>query len=162
MTDYGQGFVQDVRPIHNRIKGKFGGRIGKSVRPTKVKMLVESKGDLEAYIKDRQAMVGYIKSGWASALRSLPKPKINGVPKDFGVDLLAVAWINRHTSAGLGMSRVSADDRQVDVLVRNNLGNVNNIAVDARVIPLVTANREKQMLARLKHLMGPNFKNFGK
>jgi len=36
MSEYGQGFVQDVRSIHNRIKGKFGGRIGKGVRPTKV------------------------------------------------------------------------------------------------------------------------------
>lgn len=161
-TEYGQGFIPELRPPHNRIKAKFGGRIGKNVRPTKVKMLVESKGDLESYIKERQAMVGYIKSGWASALRSLPKPVINGVPKDFGVDLLAVAWINRHASSGLGMSRVSADARQVDVLVRNNLGNVNDIAVDARVIPLVMANREKQMLARLKHLLGPNFKNFSK
>lgn len=161
-TDYGQGFVQELRPPHNRIKAKFGGRIGKNVRPTKVKMLVESKGDLEAYIKERQAMVGYIKSGWASALRSLPKPMINGVPKDFGVDLLSVAWINRHTGSGLGMSRVSADQKNVEVLVRNNRGNVNDIAVDARVIPLVTANRTKQMLARLKHLLGPNFRNFNK
>jgi len=161
-TEYGQGFVQELRPPHNRIKGKFGGRIGKNVRPTKVKMLVESKGDLDAYIKERQAMVGYIKSGWASALRSLPKPMINGVPKDFGVDLLAVAWINRHTGSGLGMSRVAADQKNVEVLVRNNRGNVNDIAVDARVIPLVTANRTKQMLARLKHLLGPNFRNFNK
>ena len=161
-TEYGQGFVQELRPPHNRIKGKFGGRIGKNVRPTKVKMLVESKGDLDAYIKERQAMVGYIKSGWASALRSLPKPMINGVPKDFGTDLLAVAWINRHGGSGLGMSRVTADQKQVEVLVRNNRGNVNNIAVDARVMPLVTANRTKQMLARLKHLLGPNFKNFSK
>lgn len=161
-TEYGQGFIDELRPPHNRIKAKFGGRIGKNVRPTKVKMLVESKGALDAYIKERQAMVGYIKSGWASALRSLPKPMINGVPKDFGVDLLAVAWINRHTGAGLGMSRVSADQKNVDVLVRNNRGNVNDIAVDARVIPLVSANRAKQMLARLKHLMGPNFKNFSK
>jgi len=161
-TEYGQGFVQELRPPHNRIKGKFGGRIGKNVRPTKVKMLVESKGDLDAYIKERQAMVGYIKSGWASALRSLPKPMINGVPKDFGVDLLAVAWINRHTGSNLGMSRVAADQKNVEVLVRNNRGNVNDIAVDARVIPLVTANRTKQMLARLKHLLGPNFRNFNK
>jgi len=159
-TEYGQGFVQELRPPHNRIKAKFGGRIGKNVRPTKVKMLVETKGELEAYIKERQAMVGYIKSGWASALRSLPKPVINGVPKDFGVDLLAVAWINRHASAGLGMSRVVADQKQVDVLVRNNRGNVNDIAVDAGVVPLVVANRMKQMKARLKHLMGPNFKNW--
>lgn len=161
-TEYGQGFVQELRPPHNRIKDKFGGRIGKNVRPTKVKMLVESKGDLDAYIKQRQAMVGYIKSGWASALKSLPKPMINGVPKDFGVDLLAVAWINRHTASGLGMSRVTADQRHVEVLVRNNRGNVNDIAVDARVIQLVVANRMKQMKARVNRHFKDDVDDFKK
>lgn len=161
-TEYGQGFIQELRPPHNRIKGKFGGRIGKNVRPTKVKMLVESKGQLDAYIKERQALVGYIKAGWASALRSLPKPMINGVPKDFGTDLLAVAWINRHASNGLGLSRVASTPKDVEVLVRNNRGNVNNIAVDAGVMPLVVRNRTKQMMARLKHLLGPNFRSFKK
>lgn len=161
-TEYGQGFVQELRPPHNRIKAKFGGRIGKNVRPTKVKMLVESKGDLDAYIKERQAMVGYIKSGWASALKSLPKPMINGVPKDFGVDLLAVAWINRHTASGLGMSRVTTDQRSTEVIVRNLFGNVNNIAVDASVVPLVVANRMKQMKARVKRLFKDDVDDFKK
>jgi len=107
-------------------------------------------------------MVGYIKAGWASALRSLPKPKINGVEKNFGTDLLTVAWINRHASNGLGMSNVISTDARAEVLVRNLRGNVNDIAIDAGVMPLVIANRTKQMLARLRHLMGPNFKNFKK
>ena len=149
MTDYGQGFVQDIRPIHNRIKGKFGGRIGKGVRPTKVKMLVETKGELEQYILDRQKMVGMIKSGWASALRSLPKPVINGIPKNFGVDLLGVAWINRHTQI-LGTNSLIANEKVVELSVTNTQGNVNNIAVDARVLPLVYGNRIKQMRLRFK------------
>ena len=149
MTDYGQGFVQDIRPIHNRIKGKFGGRIGKGIRPTKVKMLVETKGELDQYIRDRQKMVGMIKSGWASALRSLPKPVINGVPKDFGVDLLKVAWINRHTQIR-GTNSLIANEKVVELSVTNTEGNINNIAVDARVLPLVYGNRIKQMHKRFK------------
>jgi hypothetical protein len=149
MTDYGQGFVQNIRPIHNRIKGKFGGRIGKGIRPTKVKMLVETKGELDQYILDRQKMVGMIKSGWASALRSLPKPVINGIPKNFGVDLLGVAWINRHTQI-LGTNSLRANDKVVELSVTNTQGNVNNIAVDARVLPLVYGNRIKQMRLRFK------------
>lgn len=148
-TEYGQGFVQELRPPHNRIKAKFGGRIGKNVRPTKLKMLVESKGDLSAYIKERQQMVGLIKSGWASALRSLPKPVINGVPKDFGVALLKVAWINRHSSV-LGKNTLIANESIVELTVTNTKGNVNNIALDARVLPLVYGNRVKQMIARFK------------
>jgi hypothetical protein len=152
MTDYGQGFVQELRPPHNRIKGKFGGRIGKSVRPVKLKMLVESKSDLDQYIRDRQAMVGMIKAGWASALRSLPKPVINGVPKDFGVKLLSVAWINRHNRV-LGRNSLTANEKVVELSVTNTQGNVNGIATDADVLGLVYANRVKQMKARFERHM---------
>jgi hypothetical protein len=152
-TDYGQGFVGELRPPHNRIKGKFGGRIGKNVRPVKIKMLVENKGDLAAYIKERQAMVGMVKSGWASALRSLPKPIINGIPKNFGVDLLNVAWINRHAVRGTSNLVVDNQVKSIELTVTNSLGNVNNIGVDASVIPLVIVNRRKQMGLRMrKHL----------
>jgi hypothetical protein len=149
-TDYGQGFIGDLRAPHNRIKGKFGGRIGKNIRPTKIKLLVESKGDLSAYIKERQAMVGMVKSGWASALRSLPKPVINGIPKNFGVDLLNVAWINRHAVRGTSNLVVDNQVKSLELTVTNSLGNVNNIGVDASVIPLVIVNRRKQMGLRMK------------
>jgi hypothetical protein len=149
MTEYGQGFVQDIRPIHNRIKGKFGGRISRGIRPTKVKMLVETKSELDQYIRDRQQMVGMIKAGWASALRSLPKPVINGVPKDFGVKLLNVAWINRHNRI-IGRNSLMANDKVVELSVTNTEGNVNGIADAARVLPLVYGNRIKQMRKRFK------------
>jgi hypothetical protein len=149
MTEYGQGFVEELRPPHNRIKGKFGGRIGKSVRPVKLKMLVESKSELDQYIRDRQQMVGMIKAGWASALRSLPKPVINGVPKDFGVQLLKVAWINRHNRV-LGRNSLMANEKVVELSVTNTEGNVNGIADAAHVLPLVYGNRIKQMRARFK------------
>jgi hypothetical protein len=152
MTDYGQGFVQELRPPHNRIKGKFGGRIGKSVRPVKLKMLVDSKSELDQYIRDRQQMVGMIKAGWASALRSLPKPVINGVPKDFGVKLLSVAWINRHNRV-LGTNKLTANEKVVELSVTNTQGNVNGIATDADVLGLVYANRIKQMKARFERHM---------
>lgn len=152
MTEYGQGFVQELRPPHDRIKGKFGGRIGKSVRPVKLKMLVESKSDLDQYIRDRQAMVGMIKAGWASALRSLPKPVINGVPKDFGVQLLKVAWINRHNQVR-GTNSLTATEKVVELSVTNTQGNVNGIATDADVLGLVYANRVKQMKARFERHM---------
>ncbi len=152
MTDYGQGFVNELRPPHNRIKGKFGGRIGKSVRPVKLKMLIESKSDLDQYIRDRQAMVGMIKAGWASALRSLPKPIINGVPKDFGVQLLKVAWINRHNQVR-GTNSLTANQKVVELSVTNTQGNVNGIATDADVLGLVYANRVKQMKARFERHM---------
>jgi hypothetical protein len=152
MTEYGQGFVQDIRPIHNRIKGKFGGRISRGIRPTKVKMLVETKGEIDQYIRDRQQMVGMIKAGWASALISLPRPIINGVPKDFGVKLLNVAWINRHNRV-IGRNSLTANEKVVELSVTNTQGNVNGIATDADVLGLVYANRVKQMKARFERHM---------
>ncbi len=153
LSDYGTlGFVFNIRPVHNQIKGKFGGRIGKNIKPVRRKLLVETTAELKEYIKERQAMVGMIKAGWASALRSLPKPMINGVPKDFGVDLLKVSWINRHNKVQ-GTSSLSATDKAVDLVVTNPSGNVNDIATNADVLGLVYANRIKQMRARFrKHL----------
>ena len=112
-------------------------------------MLVETKSEIDQYIRDRQQMVGMIKSGWASALRSLPKPVINGIPKDFGVDLLKVAWINRHTQIR-GTNSLVSNEKVCELSVTNTEGNINNIAVDARVLPLVYGNRIKQMRLRFK------------
>ena len=154
LSDYGTiGFVFNIRPVHNQIKGKFGGRIKKNVRPVKKKLLVETTAELKDYIRERQEMVGRIKSGWASALRSLPKPVINGIPKNFGVGLLSVAWINKHTGVQ-GKNTVSATEKNVDVSVTNTLGNIANIASDASVLDLVYANRVRQMKARVKEHLG--------
>ena len=150
LSDYGTiGFVFNMRPVHDNIKAKFGGRVSRKVKPVKKKMLVETTAELKEYIRERQQMVGRIKSGWASALRSLPKPQINGVPKNFGVDLLNVAWINRHTNV-MGNNTLLANDSSVDIRVYNSQGNINNIASQANVLELVYANRSKQMRARLK------------
>jgi len=150
LSDYGTiGFVFNLKPVHNEIKAKFGGRIKRKVKPVKKKLLVETTAELKEYIRERQQMVGSIKSGWASALRSLPKPVINGIPKNFGVDLLNVAWINRHSNVA-GRNTVSANDTNVDITVANTMGNINQIATDATVLELVYANRRKQMRNRVK------------
>lgn len=150
LSDYGTiGYVFNLKPVHNEIKAKFGGRIKRKVKPVKKKLLVETTAELKEYIKDRQMKVGSIKSGWASALRSLPPPMINGIPKNFGTDLLNVSWINRHTNIA-GRSNVSADDKNVDITISNSMGNISGIATDANVLQLVYANRRKQMKARVK------------
>jgi hypothetical protein len=150
LSDYGTiGFVFNIRPVHNQIKAKFGGRIKNNVKPVKKKLLVETTAELKEYIRERQQMVGSIKSGWASALRSLPKPMINGIPKNYGVDLLNVAWINRHNNV-LGKNNVSVSDTNVEISITNTMGNINQIASNANVLELVYANRRKQMKARVK------------
>lgn len=150
LSDYGtQGFVNDIKPNHDRIKGKFGGRIPLKVRPVKVPLLVDSAKDLKDYIIERQRMVGSIKSGWLMALLSLPKPIIKGVPKNVGVELMKPAWIRRHNNT-IGRSNTLANQSNVEVSVLNTNGNVNNIAVTADTLALVYGNRVKQMRDRFK------------
>jgi len=63
-----------------------------------------------------------------------------------------VAWINRHTQVR-GSNSLLANEKVVELSVTNSQGNVNNIGVDASVLPLVYANRIKQMKARFeKHM----------
>ena len=92
-------------------------------------------------------------TGDSAATQTLPKPVINGIPKNFGVGLLSVAWINKHTGVQ-GKNTVSATEKNVDVSVTNTLGNIANIATDASVLDLVYANRVRQMKARVKEHLG--------
>jgi hypothetical protein len=48
------------------------------------------------------------------------------------------------------MSNLTVGKRTIELTVTNTLGNVNNIGVDASVIPLVIVNRRKQMGLRMK------------
>lgn len=162
VSDYGTlGFVHNMRPVHNQIKAKYGGRVRMGIKPIHRKLLVETTAELKEYIKERQAMVGRIKSGWAVALRSLSKPMINGVEKNFGVDLLSVPWIVRHTSV-TGFNTSSFSDKLAHVVVTNPSGNVNGIADQANVLGLVYANRTKQMRKRVRHLLQQDVDDFNK
>lgn len=148
------------RPIYLRT----GGRLYKNGRNVSgvnwmFKSVAENKEDIRAFVEMRQRTVGAIKSGWAAALRSLPKPVINGVPSDFGVDLLKATWITKHKSvAGYNMSSFS--DRAAFVSITNANGNVNGIATQADVLGLVYGNRVKQMPARVRRLLQDDIDKF--
>ena len=73
-NEYGVEYAKDLRSHHNRVKAKFGGRIGRDQRIGEPRLLVESKQDLDNYIKERQAAVGRTKAGWLRALNMIPKP----------------------------------------------------------------------------------------
>lgn len=162
LSDYGTiGFVFNLRPVHDEVKSKYGGRIGKKVRPVKKKYLVETQAELKEYILERQMKVGRIKSGWASALKSLPKPMINGVEKNFGTDLLQTPWIIRHTSVD-GRNNHAFTDKSAEVTVINSLGNINGIADQANVLALVLGNRVKQMRRRVGYLVQEDVDDFNK
>ena len=154
----------EINAIYKPVYNRTGGRLWKNGRNVSgvnwmFKYVAENKGDIETYVAQRQESVGAIKSGWAAALRSLPKPVINGVPKDFGVDLLKAAWITRHKSVS-GNNTSSFTDKSADVSITNTLGNINGIADQAGVLGLVYGNRVKQMPKRLRFLLQEDINKF--
>ena len=151
-SEYGTpGFVRDLRPIHNQVKSRFGGRIKKGQRAISTKLLVQDKNELKEYIESRQKMVGAVKSGWAKGMASLPRPKdMNGQQGEPGAELRKATWITSHSGVA-GRSVTAFTDKIAEIAVTNTLGNINAIADDAGVLGLVYGNRVKQMPAMIRY-----------
>ena len=143
-NEYGVEYAKDLRSHHNRVKAKFGGRIGRDQRIGEPRLLVESKKELDDYIKERQAAVGRTKAGWLRALKMIPKPlRANVASGNFGADLRNAGWIARH--GGSGQATASHTDKNAQVTIQNFIGNINAIAVKADTMGLALGNRVKQM-----------------
>lgn len=159
-NEYGFEYAKDLRAHHNRVKAKFGGRIGRDQRIGEPRLMVESKQDLDNYIKERQAAVGRTKAGWLRALKMIPKPmRANVASGNFGSKLRNAGWIARHGGSGMASSFYS--DKSSQVTIQNFIGNINAIAVKADTMALALGNRVKQMeadlnqhIARTKRKMG--------
>lgn len=159
-NEYGVEYAKDLRSHHNRVKAKFGGRIGRYQRIGEPLLMVESKQELDAYIMERQAAVGRTKAGWLRALNMIPKPlRANVASGNFGAKLRNAEWIARH--GGSGQATASYTDRNAQVTIKNFMGNINDIAVKADTMALALGNRVKQMeadlneyIARTKRKMG--------
>lgn len=162
-TEYGtQGFVRDLRPIHDQVKGRFGGRLKKGQKAVSTKMLVQDKNDLKEYIERRQRLVGAVKSGWAKALAGLPRPKdMNGQQGEPGAELRKATWITSHSSVA-GYNTTSFTEKVCQLSVTNSIGNINRIADEAGVLGLVYGNRVKQMPAMLRYRMRKPINKFNK
>jgi len=159
-NEYGFEYAKNLRSHHNRVKAKFGGRIGRDQRIGEPRLLVESKQDLDAYIMERQAAVGRTKAGWLRALNMIPKPlRANVASGNFGAKLRNAGWIARH--GGSGQATGTYTDKNAQVTIQNFIGNINAIAVKADTMALALGNRVKQMeadlnqhIARTKRKMG--------
>jgi len=162
-SEYGtQGFVRDLRPIHDQVKGRFGGRIKKGQRAISAKLLVQDKNELQEYIQRRQLMVGVVKSGWAKGMASLPRPTdMNGQQGEPGAELRKATWITSHSGVA-GHSVTAFTDKIAEIAVTNTLGNINGIADEAGVLGLVYGNRVKQMPAMMRHRMKKPVNKFNK
>lgn len=162
-SEYGtQGFVSELRPIHDQVKGRFGGRLKKGQRAVAAKLLVEDKNTLADYILRRQQMVGAVKSGWATCMNGLPRPKdMNGQQGEPGAELRKASWITMHKSV-IGTNTSNFTDKICQLSITNSIGNINGIADEAGVLGLVYANRVKQMPAMVRYRMRKPVDKFNK
>ena len=157
-TEYGTlGFERNLKPMHQRLLGKFGGRfkIGKTpINPVgnwRNKVLVQTDAEIMAYVVERQAHVGRLKAGWWDALMMIPNPKFNGNEKQYGragVD----AYIKAQSSTD---GRVSLNNTKsvVNMTISNMIGNSNNVADEANVKSLVLGLREANIRKDLENMI---------
>jgi len=149
VNEYGLEYATDLRAHHNRIKAKFGGRMKRGQKLGEPRLLVESKKELDDYIKERQVAVGKTKSAWLRALMTLPMPSNKNGPVMFGKDLRKATYIARHAGAG-GYSRVAENSKEYMITIGNLMGNVNGIADEANTMALALGNRDRQMKADME------------
>jgi len=146
---YSFNTVTNLKAAHDRIKGKFGGRIKKRQSIGEPRQFVESKEVLNDYVKGRQMEVGRVKAGWLRALLMLPMPSNKNGPVLYGKDLRKSTYIARHAGAG-GYARAIKTTGEYMITIGNIIGNINQIATEANAVNLSIANREEQMAADLK------------
>lgn len=162
-SDYGtQGYVSNIRQIHDQVKSRFGGRMKKGQKAVSAKLLVQDKDTLKEYIERRQRMVGVVKSGWASLLRGLPRPKdMNGQQGEPGAELRKATWVSGHSSVP-GKITSNFTDKVCEVSINNPIGNINGIADEAGTLGLVYGNRVKQMPKMVRYRMKKPVNKFNK
>lgn len=149
---------------HQRERNNYRGRIRRNNGPSTKRMpdrqKIAAESTIKAYIKTRQKQVGFMKAGWLTAIAKLGTPKINGVPKNFGVKGLP-AWIKRHASGHgqvtiqgaelAAMGQLSPGDKRLNIIVRNDIGNIFNAATRAATATKVLLVRSGKMGARIGH-----------
>ena len=105
--------------------------------------MVDSANFLQAYIAERQLMVGRVKAGWAAAMRLIP-PLVTskGSARNYGV--YDAPWVDRNRSA-MGQFTMLKTGSRVMMEATNMIGNINNVATDAGTATIVYGNRVKQI-----------------
>lgn len=138
-----EGPTNDLRGIHDKYKNKVNGRWPKGAPVGGPQFMVDSANFLNAYIAERQLMVGRVKAGWAAAMRLIP-PLVTskGSARNYGV--YDAPWVDRNRSA-MGQFSMLKDGGRVCMTATNQIGNINNVATDAGTENIVYGNRVKQI-----------------
>tara|TARA_R110000822_G_scaffold52679_2_gene136380 strand:- start:4286 stop:5239 length:954 start_codon:yes stop_codon:yes gene_type:complete len=142
------GPTNELRGIHERYKGKVGGRWPKNAPVGGPQYMVGTALYLQAYIAERQLKVGYTKAGWAAALRLIP-PLISSKGNARNVGVYDAPWVDRNMTA-MGQFSMTKTPTGTSMTATNLIGNINNVATEANTVNIVYGNRVKQINATVQ------------
>jgi hypothetical protein len=142
------GPTDDYRNIHEKYKGKVGGRWPKNAPVGGPQYMISTATALQAYIEQRQLKVGYTKAGWAAALRLIP-PLISSKGNARKLGVYDAPWVDRNITS-MGQFSMSQTPTGTSMTATNLIGNINNVATEANTVNLVYGNRVKQINATVQ------------
>ena len=138
------GVTSDLRPIHDKYKNAVNGRWKRNQPIGGPQYFVDSTQALNSYIAQRQLKVGRVKSGWAAAMRQVPKSvDTKGRVRNFGV--YNAPWVDANMSSANGIFSQSINPNRISMTIQNMIGNINNVAKEANTENIVYGNRVRQM-----------------
>ena len=96
-----------IEAAHNA--ARRGGKVRlRSIRSKDYKDIIK-KDEVEPYIRKQQAKAGRAKAAWVTAVNSINKSKMSGIPK----------WIARHVGSSYGMCHKSGKGMQHKIVLEN-------------------------------------------
>lgn len=137
-----EGLTTDYRSIHDRYKGKVGGRWPKNAPLGGPQYMVSTANALNAYIAERQNKVGWIKAGYADAMAKVPNTERNYGSYD-------APWVDAN-KAGYGTYSISKQTGSIMAVIGNNIGNINGVADQSDVKNIVYGNRVANLQVTLQ------------
>ena len=159
----GGKFTGDLRSYHDWVRSQYRGRItrhggprNRGIKPVKVDARA-----IESYIKSRQLRVGYMKAGWRESIAMLPKPKINGIEKNFGVKGIP-SWVSRHFGGNGYVYMNGKPGTKFGLLIGNKIGDILGIGREADVLNLVIDGRIGKLEKRAAHFFEKHAKRFNR
>lgn len=137
----------EMYQIHEKHKIRRGGRMRVAPPMNYLgKFMVQNKGTMNQYIKERFKQIGKIKSGWFKVMMSLPKPKAKGRQTNI-VDPTKIAeYIKRHSgSAGYQRFQTAEKGHLVNLVIGNAMGDVDAVSTRTRVQDKVEDMADKRL-----------------
>lgn len=148
-NEYGLGYTQDLKPLHQALRNQYGGRFskgGKSIQPLRNwrdKEIVQDEQAIKDYVASRTPAVGMLKAGWYKVLMSLPKPSSRENKANFGTSGIPT-YIKRH-AGGAGYQTFVEGPSDFSLVIGNGIANTNNVSTEADVKSTVIGLRVKQL-----------------